>query len=131
MEVGRGKTLDGGGGTAHNHSRPCGPCVDALFKGIANECRRGSGGSSGGGEEAGHQGIWGGRVRAPEEFLGLVQRQQAPLVVYAAVSRWFSGPSHQYLTSYKGLAFYAESPTPLTLPSGCEIVEAASIWVPG
>ena len=67
----------------------------------------------------------------PEEFLGLVQRQQAPLVVYAAVSRWFSGPSHQYLTSYKGLAFYAESPTPLTLPSGCEIVEAASIWVPG
>jgi hypothetical protein len=66
----------------------------------------------------------------PEEFLGVLGRQQAPLVVQAKVAGLFR-TRHQYLTSYKGLAFYARCPEALTLPPGCELVKAASIWVPG
>ncbi len=65
----------------------------------------------------------------PGEFLGVLQRQQGPLVVRAAVSALFR-TTHQYLTSCKGLAFYAKSPTPLELPPACEIVEASSICIP-
>jgi hypothetical protein len=43
---------------------------------------------------------------------------------------FFSG-SHEYLSSYKGLAFHASTSVPLQLPSGCEVVEAQKIWIPG
>jgi len=68
----------------------------------------------------------------PEVFLDILQRQQAPLVVQAtAVWLFGMGTTYQFLTSYKGLAFYAKSSTPVTLPPRCEIVQASSIWVPG
>ena len=67
----------------------------------------------------------------PEEFFRVLHRQQQPpLVVQAVASVWFV-PLYQYLTSYRGLAFYALSRTPLALPADCEIVEAGSIWIPG
>jgi len=65
----------------------------------------------------------------PEEFSKLLSRAKDPLVVTASV-RWF-GTKYQYLISYKGLAFYTESKTPLALPSGCEMVTARSINIPG
>ena len=37
---------------------------------------------------------------------------------------------YQYLTTYKGLAFFATSPQPFLLPPRAEIVEAKSISIP-
>lgn len=65
----------------------------------------------------------------PEEFLGVVRKHKEPLVVYAG-RRWFS-PKYQYLTCYKGFAFYTRSSEPLDLPSGVELIQAKSIWLPG
>jgi hypothetical protein len=65
----------------------------------------------------------------PIDFLSILQRQQGLLVVQAT-SGFFS-TNYQYLTSYKGLAFYAASPLPLSLPPDTEVVQAKSIWVPG
>ncbi|MEJ7592791.1 MAG: hypothetical protein WKF77_14680 [Planctomycetaceae bacterium] len=65
----------------------------------------------------------------PEDFLRILSRQQEPLVVQA--SGGFFSTSYQYLSSYKGLAFFTKSPSPLTLPSGCEVIQAQKIWIPG
>ena len=65
----------------------------------------------------------------PEDFLRILHRQSEPLVVHA--SGGFFSTSYQYLSSYKGLAFFTKSPVPLTLPTGCELVQAQKIWIPG
>lgn len=39
--------------------------------------------------------------------------------------------NYQYLSSYKGLAFFTKSPTELMLPGSAEIVQAKKIWIPG
>ena len=64
----------------------------------------------------------------PEDFLKILARSTEPLVV-SAPGGFLSG-GHEYLTSYKGLAFFTNSPSPLTLPSGVEIVAAQKIWIP-
>jgi hypothetical protein len=64
----------------------------------------------------------------PEDFLRILARSADPLVVRAPGGFLSSG--HEYLTSYKGLAFFANSPEPLTLPEGAEVVEAQRIWIP-
>jgi hypothetical protein len=64
----------------------------------------------------------------PREFTRLVERQDAPLVVYAA-PHLFSR-SHRYLCGYKGLCFFTKSPSTLTLPGSAELVRARSIWIP-
>jgi hypothetical protein len=66
----------------------------------------------------------------PMEFNTLLGRQEQPLVVHA-MWNWLFGMSHQYLMSYKGLAFYTKSSMPLMLPKDAELVEARSIWIPG
>jgi hypothetical protein len=65
----------------------------------------------------------------PAEFLEVVRRQPGPLVVHATGGLFST--NYQYLTSYKGLAFFTKSPAPLDLPAGAEVVQAQSIWVPG
>ena len=65
----------------------------------------------------------------PQDFLRILNRQQEPLVVQA--SGGFFSTSYQYLSSYKGLAFFTKAPFPLTLPSGCEVVQSQKIWIPG
>jgi hypothetical protein len=65
----------------------------------------------------------------PEEFLRIVQRTQAPLVIHAIGG--FISTNYQYLTSYKGLVFYTKSTSPLDLPNGSEVVLAKKIWIPG
>jgi hypothetical protein len=65
----------------------------------------------------------------PDAFLGILDRQRGPLVVHATGG--FFSTNYQYLTSYKGLAFYVKSPAPLPLPADTELVQAKSIWVPG
>ena len=63
----------------------------------------------------------------PTTFLSLVGKADEPLVVvaYGGVFR----KRYQYLTSYKGLAFYTTSPTALPL-SRAELVSAKTIKMP-
>jgi hypothetical protein len=67
-------------------------------------------------------------VVAPEEFLKVVSRAASPLVVTAEGG--FIGRNYQYLTSYKGLAFFTKSPEPLNLPGDAEQIVAGKIWIP-
>jgi hypothetical protein len=66
---------------------------------------------------------------APADFLAVLARQQAPLVVHAEGG--FFSAAHTYLTSHKGLAFACKSNVALDLPADAERVEAAKIWLPG
>jgi hypothetical protein len=65
----------------------------------------------------------------PEDFRSILLRQHEPLVVQATAG--FFSTNYQYLSSYKGLAFFTKAPLPLTLPSGCEVIQARKIWIPG
>ncbi len=68
------------------------------------------------------------RVRE-RDFLSIVGRADSPLVVYAEGGIFST--NHQYLTSYKGLAFFTKSGAPLPLPVTAELVTADKIWIPG
>jgi thiamine pyrophosphate-dependent acetolactate synthase large subunit-like protein len=64
----------------------------------------------------------------PRDFMEIVNRAENPLIV---VGQGGVFKKHlQYLTSYKGLAFFTTSPTPLMFPSRLEIVRAKTISVP-
>ena len=65
----------------------------------------------------------------PAEFERIIARQPGLLVVTAQGG--FFSTKYRYLTSYKGLAFFSESATPLSLASGHEVVAAQKIWIPG
>jgi hypothetical protein len=62
------------------------------------------------------------------EFRKVLERAKDPLVVI--VQGGLFAPKYQYLTSYKGLAFYTKSDTPLDLPAEAEVVTARKIWTP-
>jgi hypothetical protein len=62
------------------------------------------------------------------DFVVIAGKARNPLIVVAK-SGW-RGSKFAYLTSYKGLAFYTESPQLLDLPGDSEIVNARQIWVP-
>ncbi len=64
----------------------------------------------------------------PENFAAILKRIETPLVVHATGGVFTT--NYQYLTSYKGLAFYTKSTRPLALPSGAELVTAQKIWIP-
>lgn len=64
----------------------------------------------------------------PVEFAKILALAKEPLVVIAEgglFSRKF-----QYLTSYKGLAFYTSSKEAISLPAGAEVIAAKQIWTP-
>ena len=65
----------------------------------------------------------------PGEFERILASQRGLLVVTAQGG--FFSTNYQYLTSYKGLAFFSQSATPLSLPSSHEVVAARRIWIPG
>lgn len=64
----------------------------------------------------------------PDEFLRLLARQDSPLIVHALGG--FLITNYQYLTSYKGLAFYCKSPKPLPLPEHAELISARKMTIP-
>ena len=64
----------------------------------------------------------------PAEFLRLLARSETRLVVSA--SGGLFKKHHRYLTSYRGLFFFTQSPDALALPRECEVVAADRIWVP-
>ncbi|WP_058187165.1 hypothetical protein [Terracidiphilus gabretensis] len=63
-----------------------------------------------------------------EEFQKILAKVQEPLVVTA--DGGFFKHKYQYLTSYKGLAFFASSEEVIPLPADAMIVKAEKIWVP-
>jgi hypothetical protein len=65
----------------------------------------------------------------PGEFNKILGRIPDPLIVTAQGG--FFVHSFQYLTSYKGLAFFTKSPVALEMPNGAEIITAQSIFIPG
>lgn len=65
----------------------------------------------------------------PENFVQIVHRAEEPVVVMAT-SKIFGRISYKYLTSYKGLAFYAKSSSQLPLGVRTELVYAKQIWIP-
>ena len=64
----------------------------------------------------------------PQEFQKVLAQTDDALVVVARGGLF--RPFFKYLVSYKGLAFYTKSQTPLHLPGDAQTVEANKIWVP-
>jgi GGDEF domain-containing protein len=65
----------------------------------------------------------------PEEFLKILKKIEAPLVIYAEGG--MISTNYQYLISYKGFAFYTKADDPIELPRNVEVVVADKIWIPG
>jgi hypothetical protein len=64
----------------------------------------------------------------PQTFAQVLQKVERPLIVYYQ-GGLFSA-KHQYLTSYKGLTFFAKSNQQIDLPRGVEVIVAKKIWMP-
>jgi len=64
----------------------------------------------------------------PPEFNRILNRIESPLVVTAMSGFWKT--KYQYLTSYRGFAFFTTSDISLSLPEGTEIIQAGQIWIP-
>jgi len=65
----------------------------------------------------------------PADFEIILNKATEPLIV--CCEGGFLSPKYKYLTSYKGLAFFAKSPAPLSLPGDAEVIRARKIWIPG
>ena len=65
---------------------------------------------------------------APQEFLDIVQKQDAPLVVTSTSGIFVT--EYRYLVSYKGLTFFTKSASELDLPLGVELVKAQNLSLP-
>ena len=64
----------------------------------------------------------------PADFLRILKLADAPLVVIGKAGVFKK--DYAYLTSYKGLAFYATSASPIVLPPRIETIEAKKISIP-
>ena len=62
----------------------------------------------------------------PEEFLKVLKRDSLVVTAKGGMIK----ANYQYMTSYKGLAFFTKSPTPLELPGNAEVIAAKDIWMP-
>jgi len=64
----------------------------------------------------------------PAEWLKVLKRTENPLIVIARGGMFRR--KYQYLTAYRGLAFFTASELPLVLPGRTELINAKSISVP-
>jgi len=64
-----------------------------------------------------------------EDFEKILQLSEKPLVICATGG--FISTNYQYLTSYKGFAFFTKCPAPLMFPPKIETIVAKKIWIPG
>lgn len=62
------------------------------------------------------------------DWLKILERTDRPLVVIGTGG--ILKKHNQYLTSYRGLAFFATSPDMIVLPPRCEVVRAKKISIP-
>jgi hypothetical protein len=63
-----------------------------------------------------------------EDFEIILRKSEKPLVICATGG--FISTNYQYLTSYKGFAFFAKCPVPLMFPPKVEVIVADKIWIP-
>ena len=63
----------------------------------------------------------------PQDFLAILEKAEKPLVVHSP-----SGflTKYKYLTSYKGLTFFAKTKDPLLIPGSVEMITAKKIVIP-
>lgn len=64
----------------------------------------------------------------PPEWLTILKRTDNPLVVVTHGGMF--KPKYQYLTSYRGLAFYTKSTHAIVLPGRAEVITAKSMSIP-
>ena len=64
----------------------------------------------------------------PENFQRVLAKAEKPLVIMSTGG--FFSKNYQYLTSYKGFAFFTKSGSPLDLQPKIETVIADKIWIP-
>ena len=64
----------------------------------------------------------------PVDFLAILARSDTPLVVVAMGGLFRK--HHQYMTSYKGIAFFTKSDIAFELPRRSEVIVADKIWIP-
>ena len=64
-----------------------------------------------------------------EDFENILNKSDKPLVICATGG--FISTNYQYLTSYKGFAFFTKCPAPLMFSPKVETIAAAKIWIPG
>jgi hypothetical protein len=64
----------------------------------------------------------------PGDWMQVLSRTERPLVVIGRGGVFKK--RNQYLTSYRGLAFFTTTADTLVMPPRCEIVQAKSISVP-
>ena len=66
---------------------------------------------------------------SPEDFDRILSKSEKPLVISSigGILRTY----YQYLTSYKGFAFFTKTPAPVTFSPRVEIIEARKICIPG
>jgi len=73
----------------------------------------------------------GGIVRLePQEFMKIVSKMKAPLIVVSPAKGGLFSRNNEYLTNYKGIFFYTKTSTALNLPGDAELVSARSFWMP-
>lgn len=64
-----------------------------------------------------------------EDFENILRRSDKPLVV--CTTGGFISTNYQYLTSYKGFAFFTKCQAPLMFSPKVEVIVADKIWIPG
>lgn len=64
----------------------------------------------------------------PVDFLAILAKTDTPLIVVARGGIFTK--HHQYMTSYKGIAFFTKSTDAFELPRRAEVVVAEKIWIP-
>ncbi|HEU5238483.1 MAG TPA: hypothetical protein VFU37_15235 [Pyrinomonadaceae bacterium] len=64
----------------------------------------------------------------PENFQAILSKAEKPLVI--CTTGGIFSKNFQYLTRYKGFAFFTKSRSPLDLSLRVEVVQANRIWVP-
>ena len=66
----------------------------------------------------------------PQEFMRIISRIKAPLVVVSRAKGGLFSRNNEYLTNYKGIFFYTKTTTALNLPGDAELVSARHFWMP-
>lgn len=62
------------------------------------------------------------------DFSKILSKSEKPLVI--VYHGGFIQKKYQYLTSYKGFAFFTKTAMSLMLPGNAEIINARQIWTP-
>jgi hypothetical protein len=66
---------------------------------------------------------------SPDDFENILRKSDRPLVICSTGG--FISKNFQYMTSYKGFAFFTKCPAPLMFSPKVETIVAEKIWIPG